>query len=198
MAMWLAIEGVVGAGKTTTSSLIGRLGDLPVVEERSDQHPFLVDYYENPSRFAVETELAFTLIQLRGMKAVSASDGLVSDFAPTKNLIFARLQLPEEDVGLLEMVEARLWRDLPQPDVVVYLDVPSQVCLSRIAQRGRDYEQHLTISDLERIKDGYRSSLESLGDVVQELELSGEELPEEVALRVMTLAKIEPSVTPDP
>jgi deoxyadenosine/deoxycytidine kinase len=163
------------------------------VEERSGQHPFLVDFYEDPARFAIETELAFMLIQLGGVKTVSASDGLVSDFAPAKNLIFARLQLPKEDVSLLEMVEARLWRTLPQPDVVVYLDVPLPVCLDRIAQRGRNYEQHLTINDLNRIKDGYRSSLQSLGDVVHELKLSGDESAEEVALRVISLVGMEPS-----
>lgn len=197
--MWLAIEGLVGAGKTTTGSLIAEAAGLTWARERSEDHTFLTDYYADPARFAIETELAFMLIQLREMKLRdNAVTSVVSDFAPAKNLVFARLRLPREDLALLEAIEARLWRGLPSPDVVVYLDVPSSVCLERIRRRGRQYEQGLSAVDLDRIRDGYRSSLQSLGDVVQELELSGEEPAEEVALRVMTLAEIEPSGTLDP
>jgi deoxyguanosine kinase len=188
--MWLAVEGVVGAGKTTASSLIGESSGLVMVEERAELHPFLADYYEDPRQFAFETELAFMLIQLRELKTIVAPGGVVSDFAPAKNLIFARLQAGEADVALLETVDARLWRDLPRPDVVVYLDLPLEVCLRRIAERGREYEQGLTLPDLERIEDAYRRSLESLGQEVRKLELDGREPPEEVATGVMDLAGV--------
>ncbi len=188
--MWLAIEGVVGAGKTTTSSLIGQLSGLAAVEERAELHPFLVDYYGDPARFAIETELSFMLIQLRELKTLAAPGGVVSDFAPAKNLIFAGLHSPAADVALLETVEARLWRDLPRPDLVVYLDLPLEVCLRRIVERGREYEQGLTLPDLERIEDAYRGSLESLGQEVRKLELDGRESPEEVAIGAMDLAGV--------
>lgn len=192
--MWLAIEGVVGAGKTTTSSLIADASGLTEVRERSEAHAFLADYYADPARFAIETELAFMLIQLREMKRRDrVVETAVSDFSPAKNLVFARMWLPPEDLSLLEAIEARLWRGLPSPDNVVYLDVPSPVCMERIQRRGRPYELGLSVADLDRIKAQYEGSLASLGRQVSVLKLTGAEQPGEVVALAMDLAGMKPA-----
>lgn len=192
--MWLAIEGAVGAGKTTTGELLAAATGLTWSRERSENHSFLIDYYADPVRFAIETELAFMLLQLREMKL---RDGVaaaaVSDFAPAKNLVFARMWLPPEDLMLLEAIETRLWRGLPAPDRVVYLDVPSPVCLERIRRRGRPYEKGLSVADLDRIKAAYEDSFASLGREVSVLKLTGSEQPAEVVTRVIDLAGISPT-----
>jgi deoxyguanosine kinase len=192
--MWLAIEGVVGAGKTTTGSLLAEANCLTWARERSEDHAFLADYYAEPPRFALETELAFMLLQLREMKRLDGTvNDAVSDFAPAKNLVFARMWLSPEDLVLLEAIEARLWQGLPSPDRVVYLDVPSPVCLERIRRRGRPYEQGLRVADLDRIKAAYEDSFASLGQEVRVLKLTGSEHPAEVATRVMDLAGMKPA-----
>lgn len=188
--MWLAIEGVVGAGKTTTTELVGRKAGLTTVLEQPEQHPFLEAYYRNPARFAVETELAFMLIQARQLHELDAGATLVSDFAPAKNLIFARLQSSAAELQLLELAGAHLWRDLPQPDLTVFLDVPVDICLDRVARRGRKYELNLKAEDLDRIRSGYLKAFSSLGSKAVRIELNGTEAPEEAADVVMQAASL--------
>lgn len=184
-AMWLAVEGVVGSGKTTTAALVGQLSGVEVALERLDEHPFLESYYRDPSRYAVETELGFMLIQLRQLRESLGNGSLVTDFAPAKNMIFARLETGGDDLRLLEAVDARLWRDMPRPDMTVVLDAPLDVCRKRLVARGRPYEQGLGLGELDRIRDGYLESLASLGAAVVRIELAGTESPEEVAEAVM-------------
>lgn len=189
--MWLAIEGVVGAGKTTTASLVGRRAGVEAALERLDEHPFLEAYYRDPKRYAVETELAFMLIQIRQLRESLGGGHLVTDFAPAKNLIFARLESRDDDLRLLEMADARLWRDLPKPDLTVVLDAPLKICRDRLVARGRPYEQGLSVSDLARIRNGYLDNLDTLGAIVTRIELTGAETPEEVAKTVLRAAGLE-------
>jgi deoxyadenosine/deoxycytidine kinase len=192
---WLAIEGVVGAGKTTTSEHVSALTKSKVALERLDDHPFLVDYYRNPKRYVLETELAFMLIQLRQLRQLQQQPRLVSDFAPGKNLIFARLQSSGSDLALLEMVDVRLWGEVPKPDLTVFLDVPLEVCHERLVARGRPYEQGLAVGDLTRMRDAFMESLASLGSTVARLELTGREQPGEVAGAVIQVASPSRSST---
>lgn len=188
--MWLAIEGVVGAGKTTTSSLVSQLTGAESALERLEEHPFLDDYYRDPARYAVETELAFMLLQLHQLRRLAGSSLLISDFAPPKNLIFARLETTGEDLRFLEAVDAYLWKEMPQPDLAVFLDVPPQICLERVRARARPYEMSLRVDDLKRIRDAYVGSLDSLAGTTLRLELEGGETREEVAGRVIQLANL--------
>jgi deoxyadenosine/deoxycytidine kinase len=186
--MWLATEGIVGAGKTTTAELLAERPDLTAILERYDLHPLLGSYYADPARFALETELVFMVLQAHQVGTAAVSSGLVSDFAPAKNFVFARLSCDAADLGLLESVDRRLWRDLPQPDLTVVLDVPAEVCLERVIRRGRAYEQGLTVTDLERIRDGYEASLQELGGEVKRIDLDGGESRAEVAAAVIDAA----------
>ena len=190
--MWLALEGVVGAGKTTTAALVGELAGADAALERLDDHPLLEAYYRNPSRYALETELIFMSIQASQVRDALGGDRLVTDFAPAKNLVFARLETGGDDLRLLELADARLWRDLPRPDLTVVLDVPLDICRERLVARGRPYEQGMALDDLARIRAGYLEALDSLGASVARLELSGGEEPVEVARAVMRMAGLEP------
>lgn len=187
--MWVAIEGVVGAGKTTTTTLAGQLMGLETALERSNQHPFLDAYYRAPARYVLETELAFMLIQVHHLRDLDC-DQLISDFSPAKNLVFARLEASKEDLQFLERADTYLWDALPRPDLVVFLDVPLDVCLRRVVDRGRGYEQNLEVADLRRIRKGYFEALESLGTSVVPMKLSGLETPDEVATMVAQAAAL--------
>lgn len=196
LEMWLAIEGVVGAGKTTTSSMVGELSGMETALERLDENPLLEVFYRDPSRYAVETELAFMLMQVRQMRESIDDGSLITDFAPAKNLIFARLETSGDDLRLLEMADARLWKDMPQPDMTAVLDVPLEVCRERLVTRGRPYEQGLSVDDLNRVRDGYLKAIDSLGTTVTRIELTGMENPSEVAKMVMKAAHLRSATTP--
>lgn len=189
--MWLAIEGIVGAGKTTTATLIAERSSLVSVIEPSDQHPLLDAYYGNPHQFALETELIFMALQSHCVSAASGASDLISDFAPRKNFIFARLSCSDEELELLEAVDRHLWGRLPTPDITVVLNVPPAVCRDRILERGRSYEQGIDIADLARLQDGYVEATRDLGKQVMQLDLTGEETRDQVVLAVMGACGIE-------
>lgn len=191
-SVWLAIEGVIGAGKTTTASVLAGPTGLEARLERLDEHPFLEAYYRDPARHVLHTELAFMLIQTR--QVGGAGGALVTDFAPAKNLVFAGLWLGNEDVQFLKQAERQLWRELSPPDLTVFLDVPPPVCLERVRGRGRVYEADLAEGDLIDIRRGYLASLDSLGSEVKVIELDGSEPPERVAKLVAEVAGLPYSV----
>ncbi len=179
--MWLAIEGIVGAGKTTTAELIGERVEIETLIEPSEDHPFLIDYYRDPERYAIETEIMFMLLQVHQVRDATATGDMISDFSPTKNLVFASTNSTERDQRFLEDLHNRLWRKLPQPDVAIFLDVPADVCLKRIEKRGRAYEQGIEISDLTALRSAYLTSLQILASRVETVALDGTEPPKAVA-----------------
>ena len=132
---WYAMEGLAGAGKTTTARLAGASLGRPTVLEQTDQHPLIAAYYSDPQRFAFETELVFMAIHLRQIKEASDSGAVVSDFSPAKNIIYAERQLRGPDMKLLRRVDDRLWRGLPRPTRAMFLDVPPEICLERVPAR---------------------------------------------------------------
>lgn len=186
--MWLAIEGLIGAGKTTTVELLAVSTGVAAVIERSDLHPFLDSYYADPQHVAIETEVGFMLIQRHQLRDPALPLDRISDFSPAKNMVFARTVCSREELDLLRDVEAKLWQGIAEPDLTIFLEVPIQVCMERIRLRGRPYEQQLTVSDLERLAKGYMGSLGNLGARTEKIELDGSETPAAVAGRVASLA----------
>ncbi len=122
---WVAIEGLVGAGKTTTAELVGASLTGSLVLEGIELHPFLDDYYRAPDRFALKTELAFMAIHLHQIKCAAHRQVLISDFSPAKNPIYGEVNLSVSDVAFLWRTEDYLWQDLQRPDVAIFLDVSS-------------------------------------------------------------------------
>jgi deoxyguanosine kinase len=185
MESWVAIEGIVGAGKTTTAKLISANLEIPTVLEEVERHPFLEDYYSDPSRFALETELAFMAIHLHQIKQVSHQQAIVSDFSPAKNPIYGEVNLSVSAAAFLRRTDEQLWEDLQRPEVVIFLDVPPVTCLERVRRRGHSMEQGLRVEQLEQLRSVYISNLDRLARRVERLELNGDESPEGVARVVL-------------
>ncbi len=176
---WYAIEGLIGAGKTTTANLAASSLGMSAALEHPDKHPFLDDYYRNPEQFALETELAFVAIHAHRIKMASGS--IVSDFSPAKNLIFGERQLDDRAMTVLREISELVWQDLPNPSVALFLDVPVNICLERVRQRGRPFERSINLSYLESLREGYVANLSTLADRVIRIELTGQESPARVA-----------------
>lgn len=156
---YVAIEGVIGAGKTSLARLLagdcqGRL-HLEVV----DENPFLPRFYADPKRYAFQTQLFFLLSRFRQQQEIFQQDlfgsPVISDYIFAKDRIFANVTLDDEELRLYERLAAELEPRVPVPDVVVYLQASVDALMARIARRGREYERHISHAYIEELNDAY-------------------------------------------
>jgi len=181
MGRWVAVEGVVGTGKTTTVDLVaGGLG-MEVILEHPDEHPLLGAYHQSPERYAFETELIFMAMHRHHIRQAGLVADLLTDFAPAKDIVFGALVLGDNELATLKYVHQHLWAGGEKPTMVLFLDVPIVECVRRVKGRGRPYEAALTRSFLERLRERYLTDLNTLGDCVVKVDLDGTETRHEVA-----------------
>lgn len=142
---YVAVEGVIGVGKTTLAKLLAdRLGAKLILEE-PEANPFLADFYKAPRRYAFQTQMFFLVSRYQELKEKGQPDlfheGIVSDYLFQKDRIFANVNLSDRELQLYDRVAPLLEADLPPPDLVVYLQAVPEVLMRRIEQRGRHYER---------------------------------------------------------
>ena len=142
---YIAIEGVIGVGKTTlVEALAERLDATQVLEEWED-NPFLKPFYEGKAHSAFQTEVFFLLSRYRQQRELAQrklfADTLVADYVFEKSRLFAYLNLDDADLLIFDKLYAALAEGLPKPDVVIYLQAPTDVLMRRIQSRGRPEER---------------------------------------------------------
>jgi deoxyadenosine/deoxycytidine kinase len=156
---YIVVEGPIGVGKTTlarrlAASLGGRL-----LAEAPEENPFLPRFYANPRAHALSTQLSFLLQRARQVEGLRQGDLFLSccvaDFMLDKDRLFAQLNLEADELGLYEEVYARLALNAPEPELVVLLQAPVDVLLSRIRRRARAYESEVQSAYLARLSDAY-------------------------------------------
>jgi deoxyguanosine kinase len=187
--MIVAIEGGIGAGKTTTATLLSQKLDAALVLEKTEAHPFLNAFYDDPSRFALETELGFVLLHYHQLHPIDTGGLVVTDFSPVKDLAFARMNLGGAALELFEHVYERLTSTLPPPTLAIYLDLELNAALSRIRLRDRPYERAITIGYLERLRDAYFGLLSHLAAKVERIEISATDPPQTIVDRVLRIVQ---------
>lgn len=183
--MIVALEGLPGAGKTTTAGIVAeRVGARALLETTAD-HPFLQSVYDDERRHDLGIELAFLLLHASGWRgALATATPTLSDFSPVKDLIFADDMLEGDDRQLFETAYRRLHVPDERPELVVFLDVGPEECLRRARRRGRDFEAAMSADRLERLHHRYRARLHELGKRLVTLEVTPSEGPDRVADRV--------------
>ncbi|HEY6573017.1 MAG TPA: deoxynucleoside kinase [Candidatus Eisenbacteria bacterium] len=141
----IAIEGVIGVGKTSLARLLSERTGARLLLEAPDANPFLENFYKDQRRFSFPTQMFFLVSRYHELKDLRQPDlfhnGVVSDYLFQKDRIFANLNLSDQELQLYEQVAALLEREVPVPDLVVYLQASPDVIWSRIQQRGRAYER---------------------------------------------------------
>lgn len=157
---YIAIEGNIGAGKTTLSAKISEDFNAKLVLERFADNPFLPKFYKDQSRYAFPLEMSFLADRYQQLSDDLAQfdlfkDFVVADYHIFKSLIFAKVTLAEDEFRLYKTMFDIIYKEMPKPDLYVYLYQNTERLLTNIKQRGRSYEQEIPAEYLEKINQGY-------------------------------------------
>lgn len=156
---FIAIEGVIGAGKTTLAKSLGERRQARLVLEEFEGNPFLPKFYENRERYAFQTQLSFLASRFQQQQALKSQDLFqsltISDYIFDKDRIFARINLPEDELALYDRIFKIMSDIAPTPDLVVYLQSNIDRLLYNIQKRDRSYEHHITREYLQELSEAY-------------------------------------------
>lgn len=163
---YIAFEGNIGAGKTTLATKIAEDFNAKTVLERFADNPFLPKFYEDQNRYAFPLEMSFLADRYKQLSDDLAQfdlfkDFIVADYHIFKSLIFAKITLAEDEYRLYRTLFDIVYREMPKPDLYVYLYQNSERLLQNIKKRGRSYEQKIPASYLDKINNGYLDYIKS-------------------------------------
>ena len=156
---YLAVEGPIGVGKTSLVKLLGKKLGAKMVLEEYENNPFLEDFYNDPERFAFQTQLFFLMSRYRQQQDLRQVDMfhnlLITDYMFVKDRLFASLNLDDKELSLYDTVANLLERNVLKPDMVIYLQADTQTLMRNIAKRGRDFETNLSFEYLDALSQVY-------------------------------------------
>jgi deoxyadenosine/deoxycytidine kinase len=156
---YIAVEGVIGVGKTSLAQLMAERFNARVLLEQHEENPFLADFYRDPQHYAFSTQLFFLLSRYRQQQEIPQRDLfhelLIADYLFAKDRIFASLTLDERELSLYDKVARLLERDIPQPDLVIYLQSSSERLMANIRLRNRSYEKPMTENYIRDLNEAY-------------------------------------------
>jgi deoxyadenosine/deoxycytidine kinase len=159
---YIAIEGTIGAGKTTLASRIAHdfNGKLVLEEFEGDKNPFLPKFYKEPEKYSFQLEMTFLALRFQQLKDKLGvldlfHDFIISDYYVAKSLIFSRNNLQEDEYQLFSRFFNIIFSDMPKPELLVYLYSDVSRLQANIRKRGRSYEQEISDAYLESIQQGY-------------------------------------------
>ena len=157
---FVTIEGNIGAGKTTLAHLLSKHFDARLILEGFADNPFLPKFYENPSQYAFPLELFFMAERYKQLKELLQTKDMfqnitVSDYLFTKCLLFAKVNLLDEEFRLYQKLFDIINPQIVQPDILIYLHTPVQKLQENIKKRNRDYEQSIPNDYLFSLQETY-------------------------------------------
>jgi len=166
---YIAIEGNIGAGKTTLSELLAKAHDYRLILEQFTDNPFLPLFYENPERYAFQVELFFMTERYKQLQEFYASQDLfqqhtIADYFFLKTLLFANSNLLDEEKRLFQQLFHTLNARFPNPEILIYLHRPIVELKSYIKKRGREMENTIDPIYLEKVQKAYFSFFKTQPD----------------------------------
>ncbi len=158
--MYIAIEGVIGVGKTTLARLLSPAFEADLLLEVFEENPFLSDFYADRARYAFQTQIFFLLSryhqQRRGVNAIlDAGKSLISDYTFAKDSLFARINLRGDELDMYFRVHEALAEKITHPDLLVYLRASTDTLMQRITLRDRSYERNMERTYIEDLNVAY-------------------------------------------
>ncbi len=167
---YIAVEGNIGAGKTTLVSKIAEDFNAKTVFERFADNPFLPKFYKDQNRYAFPLEMSFLADRYQQISDDLAQfdlfkDFIVADYHIFKSLIFAKVTLAEDEFRLYKTLFDIIYKEMPKPDLYIYLYQNTDRLLQNIKRRGRSYEQEIPAEYLEKINNGYLDYIKTQQDL---------------------------------
>ncbi len=164
---YVAVEGIIGAGKSTLTSLLSESMNANAVYEEFEENPFLPLFYKDPERYAFQVELSFLAARFHQLsKRVSQPDLFhsfyLADYWFDKCLLFAKNNLSQAEFDLYGNLFNIIKAQLKKPDLIIYLHLPVDIALQRISERGREYEQNIQPRYLEALSNRYLAHMKAL------------------------------------
>jgi deoxyguanosine kinase len=156
---YIAIEGVIGVGKTTLATILAGQLEAQLKAEEVEENPFLAKFYDDMRGYAFQTQIFFLLSRYRQQveltQASLFAQQVVSDYIFAKDKIFAYINLNDDELALYERLVRILEKDIARPDVVVYLQASTDVLMERIGKRGRPFEKNMPRDYIETLNRAY-------------------------------------------
>jgi len=158
--MYVAIEGVIGVGKTTLARLLQPGFEAEVLLEIFEENPFLSDFYSDRQRYAFQTQIFFLLSRYRQQNKtvpglLASGRHLLSDYTFAKDALFAGINLKGDELDMYYKVHEALGEKIPKPDLVVYLRADTDVLMQRITLRDRSYERQMERAYIDQLNQAY-------------------------------------------
>ena len=165
LPLFIAIDGSIGSGKTEFAKRLALRMRWACVREDTAHHPFIKDFYANPEFCAMETEITFVLMHRHALRQAMVNctpdSGIVADFSLQKDPLFASITLGKEELDVFMQVYALAGRDVPGPDLLIYLRGTPEALIERIRRRGRPMEKDIPVSYIEELNRKYEAMVAS-------------------------------------
>ena len=156
---YIAIEGVIGAGKTTLATILADRLTAELKLEEVEENPFLSKFYDDMRGYAFQTQIFFLLSRYRQQRELAQTSlfaqPVISDYMFAKDRIFAYINLNDDELMLYEKLVEILEKDIVLPDVVIYLQASTDVLMERIHKRGRPFERNMPREYIETLNQAY-------------------------------------------
>jgi deoxyadenosine/deoxycytidine kinase len=156
---YIAVEGVIGVGKTSFAQMLAERTGAQLLNEEVLENPFLTDFYKDRKRYALSCQLFFLISRFQQQQQLTVRDlfaqRIVADYLFAKDAIFASVNLSERELALYNRIAPTLSRDVPQPDLVIYLQASTPILLDRVRGRNHPFEKPIDLDYVERLNNAY-------------------------------------------
>lgn len=158
---FIAIEGVIGAGKTSLAKILSNKFHAGTILEKFEENPFLEKFYSDPAKYAFHTQIYFLMSRYRQQREIAQIDlfksRAITDYLFIKDRIFAEINLNEDEFTLYDKIYRLIERDIPVPDLVIYLQAEPEFLYRRIKKRDRSFEQEIEYEYIEKLCEAYNT-----------------------------------------
>jgi deoxyguanosine kinase len=176
LSMYVAIEGVIGVGKTTLARLLQMRFNAELLLEIFEENPFLSDFYSDRARYAFQTQIFFLLSRYRQQNStvpriLAGGKSLLADYTFAKDALFAGINLRGDELSMYHKVHEALGEKIPKPDLILYLQASTDVLMQRIAYRDRPYERQMERAYIDELNHAYEDFFSQPYDSVPVLKI---------------------------